>query len=48
MASIFDILNIASENTQVIVLTCREQLIEGVGGKNLSLLPIDREELISA
>ena len=37
MGRIFDILNMAARNIQVIVLTCREQLFEGLGGRQLSL-----------
>lgn len=48
ISDIFDILNVAAEKFQVIVLTCREQLFEGIGGTNLSLVPIDRDKLISA
>ena len=45
MARIFDILNMAARNVQVIVFTCREQLFEGLGGRQLSLAPAGSEEL---
>ena len=48
MARIFDILNMAARNVQVIVFTCREQLFEGLGGRQLLLAPADSEELASA
>ena len=48
MGRMFDILNMASNNVQVIILTCREQLFEGLGGKMLSLTETDAEELKSA
>lgn len=48
MGRIFDILNMAARNVQVIVFTCREQLFEGLGGRQLSLEPAGREELASA
>ena len=48
MGRIFDILNIAARNVQVIVFTCREQLFEGLGGRQLSLEPAGSEELASA
>ena len=48
MGRIFDILNMAARNIQVIVLTCREQLFEGLGGRQLSLEPAGSEELASA
>ena len=48
MGRIFDILNIAARNVQVIVFTCREQLFEGLGGRQLSLAPAGSEELASA
>ena len=48
MGRIFDILNMAARNIQVIVLTCREQLFEGLGGRQLSLEPARSEELASA
>lgn len=48
MGHMFDILNMVGEQVQVIVLTCREQLFEGIGGRHLSLQAINDEELISA
>ena len=44
----FDILNRVARRVQIIVLTCREQLFEGLGGHPLSLAPGNREELTSA
>ena len=48
MGRIFDILNMAARNVQVIVFTCREQLFEGLGGRHLSLASASGEELASA
>ena len=48
MSRIFDILNMAARNVQVIALTCREQLFEGLGGRQLSLEPARSEDLASA
>ena len=48
MSRMFDILNMAARNVQVIVLTCREQLFEGLGGRQLTLQAGTSEELISA
>ncbi len=48
MSSMFDILNIAARNVQVIILTCREQLFEGLGARHLSLTAATAEELVSA
>jgi len=44
----FDILNRVARKVQIIVLTCREQLFEGLGGHPLSLAPGNSEELMSA
>ena len=44
----FDILNMAARNVQVIIFTCREQLFEGLGGRHLSLQPGNAGELVSA
>lgn len=44
----FDILNRVARKVQIIVLTCREQLFEGLGGHLLSLTPGNSEELTSA
>ena len=48
MSRMFDILNMAARNVQVIILTCREQLFEELGGRQLSLQPGNTEELMSA
>ena len=48
MGRIFDILNMAAQNVQVIVFTCREQLFESLGGRPLSLELVNGEELTSA
>ncbi len=48
MGRMFDILNMAARNVQVIVLTCREQLFEGLGGQQLSLQAGSSEDLMSA
>ena len=48
MSRMFDILNMAAQNVQVIIFTCREQLFEELGGRQLSLLPGSSEELVSA
>ena len=48
MSRIFDILNMASRNVQVIAFTCREQLFERLGGRQLSLAPARSEDLASA
>ena len=48
MERMFDILNMVANKVQIIVLTCREQLFEGVGGHHLSLQPGDAEALVSA
>lgn len=48
MQSMFDILNMAARNVQVLVLTCREQLFEELGGHTLSLTAGHSEELLSA
>ena len=48
MSRMFDILNMAARNVQVIIFTCREQLFEELGGRQLSLLPGSSEELVSA
>lgn len=44
----FDILNVAAQDVQVLIFTCREQLFEELGGHHLSLEPADPEELMSA
>ena len=48
MDRMFDILNMAAKNIQVLIFTCREQLFEGIGGSHLSLDTGDAEELMSA
>jgi DNA repair exonuclease SbcCD ATPase subunit len=48
MSRMFDILNMAARNVQVIILTCREQLFEDLGGQRLSLTAANAEELVSA
>ena len=48
MSRMFDILNMAARNVQVIIFTCREQLFEELGGRPLSLQPGSSEELVSA
>ncbi|MDE2788842.1 MAG: AAA family ATPase [Paracoccaceae bacterium] len=47
MGRFFDILNMVARNVQVIVFTCREQLFEDLGGRQLSLAPAGSEELAS-
>ena len=48
MERMFDILHVVAQQVQVLVFTCREELFEGIGGQQLSLTPIDSEELASA
>ena len=48
MDRMFDILNMAAKNIQVLIFTCREQLFEGIGGYHLSLETGNAEELMSA
>ncbi|HLW27098.1 MAG TPA: AAA family ATPase [Kiloniellales bacterium] len=48
MSRMFDILTLAARNVQVLVLTCREQLFETLGGRQLSLEAGSSEELLSA
>lgn len=48
MSRMFDILNMAARKVQVVVFTCREQLFEELGGRQLSLRPGSNEELVSA
>jgi len=38
----------AGRNVQVIIMTCREQLFEELGGRQLTLQPASAEELVSA
>mgnify|MGYP006268855753 FL=1 len=48
MGRMFDILNMVGQQVQIIVFTCREQLFEGVGGRQLSLKTASGDELVSA
>lgn len=48
MNRMFDILNMAARNVQVVIFTCREQLFEELGGRQLSLQAGGAEELVSA
>lgn len=48
MSRMFDILNIASRKVQVIILTCREQLFERLGGHQLRLSDTDIDNLETA
>ena len=48
MKRMFDILNMAAQKVQVLVLTCREQLFEELGGRSLSLVAGSSEDLQSA
>ena len=48
MSRVFDILNTAAQNVQVINFTCTEQLFDEFGGRQLSLRPGSSEELVSA
>ena len=48
MDTMFDILNHAARQMQVIVFTCRAQLFEGLGAKQLQLRDGDPEQLRSA
>ena len=48
MKRMFDILNMAARNVQVIIFTCREQLFEELGGRQLALESGSNEELVSA
>ena len=48
MRRMFDILNMAARKVQIIILTCREQLFEELGGKPLTLKSAGSEELVSA
>ena len=48
MSRMFDILNMVAMRVQIIVLTCREQLFEAVGGNHLSLKAGNSDELASA
>ena len=48
MGRMFDILTMVGQQVQIIVLTCREQLFEGIGGRQLSLKTACGEDLVSA
>ncbi|HCH37020.1 MAG: hypothetical protein CBB62_09960 [Micavibrio sp. TMED2] len=48
MGRMFDILNMVGQQVQIIVLTCREQLFEGIGGRQLVLQPHSGADLESA
>lgn len=48
MERMFDVLNMAADDVQILILTCREQLFERLGGKALSLETSSEEELVSA
>lgn len=48
MGRMFDILNMVGRQVQIIVLTCREQLFEGIGGRQLCLKTASGDELVSA
>ena len=48
MRRMFDILNLAAKNVQIITLTCREQLFEELGGQPLSLSSANTNEIESA
>lgn len=48
MGRMFDILNMAAQKVQVIILTWREQLFEELGGWPLSLQAGNAEVLVSA
>ncbi|MGH7050496.1 MAG: hypothetical protein ACREFV_05010, partial [Acetobacteraceae bacterium] len=44
----FDVLSTAGRKIQIIILTCREQLFEGLAGRQLALQPASGEDLMSA
>ena len=48
MSRMFDILNIVAHEVQVIILTCREQLFEELGGHQLKLSDTDVDNLETA
>jgi DNA repair exonuclease SbcCD ATPase subunit len=48
MSRMFDILKMAARKVQVIVLSCREQLFEELGGRQLTLQAGKADELMSA
>lgn len=48
MGRMFDILNMVGQRVQILVLTCREQLFEGAGGRHLALADVPGTDLESA
>lgn len=48
MNRMFDILNMAAQRVQIIILTCREQLFERLGGNQLRLSDTDIDNLETA
>ena len=48
MGLMFDILSHAAQRVQILILTCREQLFEGLGAHQLQLAQADAESLRSA
>ena len=44
----FDILSHAAQRMQILIFTCREQLFEGLGARQLHLSSVDPESLRSA
>ena len=48
MGMMFDILSHAAQRVQILIFTCREQLFEGLGAKQLQLAAADPESLRSA
>jgi DNA repair exonuclease SbcCD ATPase subunit len=48
MGRMFDILNMVGRQVQIIVLTCREELFEGIGGRQLTLKSHAEADLESA
>ena len=48
MRLMFDILSHAARRVQILVITCREQLFEGLGAHQLQIAEVDPESLRSA
>lgn len=48
LGSMFDVLSRAARGLQVIVLTCREQVFQALGGHQLTLAPANSDDLESA
>ena len=48
MQLMFDILTHAAKRVQIIIFTCREQLFDGLGARQLKLMPGDADSLRSA